>query len=393
MFRQFLAVISVITSLTFVVFSQTIFGQLDLSFAQKGILQTRDCTNTSLSDLVVLPDQSILISTVIKPQLLIQKFTQAGKPDLSFGKNGSLVVASWEGDSASLALQQDGTFLIIGSKLMTNMRFVLRANASGQVLAQSKILLSSFPPKDGFTPSGIYWIQNNTALVRYFTDTKIIVARYIIDDRVRLTLDQKFGQNGYATLDFAAPELNNLFTDLGTGVPQLFDIGSQDIAETGQFILTGTVKLVGSRNFIAYFGVDGKLNQSFGKKGLLMDKNPIKQNDRGLSGIQLLPNGVLVLIYSSNFTTESILIEKRGANGELLTRQETGVVAIGLERSILPSGDLLTLQNQELILYSGKIRKQKLPFPLLGTQSFVPNKDKLFISVCDKNLTVYKINL
>lgn len=120
-------------------------GSPDSAFGTAGIVRT-DLAATSwdeVSELVLQPDGRILVSVQAQVggtfDYMVARYTAAGTLDLGFGSGGVATVAfGTQNDFArSLALQADGSIVVVGNTQLTTLDFGVARLTSGGVLDQT----------------------------------------------------------------------------------------------------------------------------------------------------------------------------------------------------------------------------------------------------------------
>ena len=234
-------------------------GALDNTFGTGGVAKIRvSDKNDDLFNLLLQPDGKILCAGISDKSAIVMRLNANGTPDNSFGNAGKVTLTTTNYIAAyTLTLMNDGKILVGGER--DNYMFAARLSATG-------VLDNSFG-NAGFggadIPGGIERCRALTLLA----DGKILLggsrrlssAAGFDFAAMRLnangTLDNSFGQQGLATVDFNG---NN---DEGFGMA---------VQPDGKILMGGSSQAANSDWALTRLNADGSLDDIFGTNGRIV---------------------------------------------------------------------------------------------------------------------------
>jgi len=240
-------------------------GTLDSSFGENGKLTT-DFNTNSRANAVALQGDKIVVAGYASDNLALARYTTAGALDTSFGKHG---------------------------KIKT--RFSgLKVYANAMTLQADKIIVA------GYTYDAVDF-NYDFALVRYREDG---------------TLDTSFGTDGIVTTDFDSSE----------------DIVNSITLQGDKILVAGHTLNSISKNYdyaLARYMADGKLDASFGKKGLLtgyLSASYTNFTSTAIQGNKIIAAGYTLNDHANNYdfviaryNNHGMLDTSFGVNGKVTT--------------------------------------------------------------------------
>jgi uncharacterized delta-60 repeat protein len=323
-------------------------GALDFSFSNDGIVTTNISVTTIGNDVIVQPDDKILVGGTAELGVsgrvfYVARYNSVGNLDTTFNSSGVATIdfpsANGEEVGGKLAIQADGKILIAGTGGGQNVN-VARLNANGT-------------PDTTFDGDGKANFFNTgagpVADIDVAPDGKIVITR---GDGVggsnclkvlRLTtngiLDTSFASTGDLQLN---PNIANVFCGLRTTA----------IQSDGKLVVAGTILITQTdRQFLVVrVNTNGTLDTIFDTDGALTVSFP---GDGFGRSIAVQPNGRIIVagFSSSGSGVKSAQLARLNTNGSLDTTFDTdGKVTVtgsllqnsdGVDCAIQPDGKIL----------------------------------------------------
>lgn len=174
-------------------------GSLDMSFAQNGYLIEADLQNAQIVDIVIQPDDKILVCGTYSDQgqlnIFLIRYTSDGAKDVQFGQNGIATYRlGYHSGACGLALQNDDKIIVSGFNVSDVREIILiRFNADGSLdtgYGSDGVVVTV--NGDSSQPEAILVDQDNNAFIAGTSDNQFLVGKYNSDG----VLDATFGSNG-----------------------------------------------------------------------------------------------------------------------------------------------------------------------------------------------------
>lgn len=246
-------------------------GFLDTTFGDKGItaIEFND-RNPGVFDIVVLPNQKILLSTVLwskdsGSKLLVTRFDQNGKIDSGFGVKGSFTfVYAWNINTNKILLYPDGRILAYGSVYPASsllQPYVIRVLPNGSL-------------DSTFGDNGIY-IETSYDLLGHFELLKIR------EDGSILAIGERGIYNGsgayyYPSITLLTPNGTRDSSFGNSGMSVVKDVPNYTVVVDCAFDIDGNCYFGcgrfgsnGRTDFIIKTNINGVLDSSFGNNGFV----------------------------------------------------------------------------------------------------------------------------
>lgn len=237
-------------------------GSLDTSFGKNGEALTMFSRDASANTVAVQPDGRIIVaggqqkSTGSAISFALSRYLPDGKPDLSFGKRGRVVVAGptvHGGEASALAIQPDGRILAAG----------YAADTLGSIFFGHIGILMRFKPNG--------------------------------------ELDESFSHDGVIRLD--------------AGLLSLAKLTSVVVLPGGKILAAGQF---GGRVALLRANPDGSPDRSFARDGLVLtDFGPGRCKCASARGIEVLPDGRIVVGVNVEWSPRYVALARYRAHGTL----------------------------------------------------------------------------
>lgn len=371
---------------SFGAFSKPAFGSLDSSFGKKGIAQAGIC---GAKQILMLPDQSMIIFKQSKETMTLLKLTQSGLWDSTFANKGVLRIESgWDAEQSRLVLQKNLDIALISGDATNLQR--MRISPLGRVLNQSKF---DFPKLNDLAPSLVRWTRNNTFFAVYQANQKLLIARYT----GQLELDTSFGTAGLTELSTITPAILAQLSAFGSATPSI-EIMGLTVADDGSLILTATIDFVGRRLMLAKFRANGQLETGFADNGV--DIDGLAYEISSYFAVRVLPNQGLVMFRgldnSPQGDAEFYSALWFGATGSLEDSQTLGEAQSQNFRAwSFATGDVFLLENSKIKLLRNQAKPRQLIAKLQQLEILEQTTDgKVIIGECvKKQLLLRRLHL
>lgn len=274
-------------------------GTLDATFGQGGMVVTTLGSGHSADAraVAIAPDGKIVLAGFAVdgefPKFALARYNADGSPDVSFGRDGTVLIGPGSGASAiyAVALQADGRIVVAGSALLPgtadSICAVARFNADGTldgkfgvggiVLVDRVVAVAGV---DHRIPECVsVAVQPDGRIVAAAPRTHVVVVRLNPDG----TADRSFGADG------------------ATVIPDGLLTCSIGIRPDGRIDLVGVWPLVvvhtqGWGLLLARFTPDGRLDDGFGGQGLVRNywTGSLQSYSRGATNFAYAPEGKTV---------------------------------------------------------------------------------------------------
>ncbi len=289
---------------------------------------------------------------------------QAGTLDKSFGNSGK-VLSPFFSVCSAIALQPDGKIIAAGdgvdlldkqriflSRFNTDGSLDLSFGDSGRVLTGNEVnAIRDYAKSVAIQPDGKI-VAAGSIVTQYYTD--IVVVRYNPDG----SLDKDFGTNGLTI----------------TNIKNYDDAYDITLQEDGKILVTGMSRVDvydNSTSFLVRYNRDGKLDESFGEKGITLTKVEVYINTKAIA---LQKDGKIITggRYGLGFDKAYAVYRYLPNGTKDLTFGANGKGILTFTPDETPNAILLDIkiQDDDKILATGSIGKDT---PQLAVARFMAN--------------------
>jgi uncharacterized delta-60 repeat protein len=292
---------------SFTLLKYTSDGHLDPSFGTGGIVKTIHKTAEDRSSAtLVLDDGKIVVAgslyTNTAMAFAMVRYQPDGHWDTTFGKQGLIFRSIREDDdvATSMALQRDGKVIVAGSSNNGNYEdfALVRFNYDGSLdhsLGNNGMVITSISSGDDRI-SAVAMQPDGKIVAAGSSNTDFGVVRYLPNGEP----DRSFGVNGIVVKSLQNGE------DLAKSVA---------IQPDGKIVVAGSSFNGDSFDFaIARFTPEGRLDNTFGKDGILLTS--VRDGDDKIYAMALQPDGKIIVAGSSdNGSVDDIALMRINSNG------------------------------------------------------------------------------
>lgn len=292
---------------SFTLLKYTPDGHLDPSFGTGGIVKTIHKTGEDRSSAtLVLGDGKIVVAGSLynnnAMDFAMVRYQPDGNWDTTFGKRGLIIRSIREGDDAatSMALQPDGKVIVAGSSNNGNYEdfALVRFNYDGSLdrsFGDNGMIISNISSGDDQI-AAVALQPDGKIVAAGSSNTDFCVARYLPGGEP----DRSFGVNGIVVKSLQNGE------DLAKSVA---------IQPDGKIVVAGSSFNGDSFDFaIARFTPQGRLDQTFGKEGILLTS--VRDGDDKVYAMTLQPDGKIIVAGSSdNGSADDIALMRINSKG------------------------------------------------------------------------------
>ena len=314
-------------------------GVLDSTFGTGGFVRTAFDDGSRIGySMAIQEDGKIIVvgSFVGGGDLFLVRYNLDGSLDTSFDANG-IVFLKDGGRAYDLALQADGKIVVLSS-----FRFMqlIRYNNDGSLDASFGLdgkVSTSFQDIEGgaINPRSLVIQSDGKIIVAGWADKigkyNFILARYNIDG----SLDASFDDDGRVIIDFGEGEKAN----------------SVALQADGKIIVAGET---GFSDFVLVrYNTNGSLDASFGLSARVV--TPIGTNDDVANDLVIQPDGKIVVAgYSKNSTDEDFALVRYNTDGSLDASFDTdGIVITDFNSGRSDFAQSMVIQSDGKIVLAG----------------------------------------
>lgn len=283
-------------------------GSIDPSFGENGMVLNTYSAFTSLSSILIQPDNKIVVSGLVGAgNSLVTRYLSDGTTDISFGDNGTAIYIN--GGLLHSALQDDGKIILGGGAGSSSKALLVRYNTNGSLDAsfgtEGKIILG-----DGINGDEIsdIAIQKDNMIVAfeqlqsYVLNSYSAVIRFLPDGQ----FDNDFGHNGIDSI---------IVTDTTTRAESLLlqndgaiVLASGASAHNTNYTNFLLMRLKANGTTDSSFGINGKTITEFGENSFLA--SAVFQSDSKIVAVGGNLNIDISRYNNDGLTKKQILITK-----------------------------------------------------------------------------------
>lgn len=285
-------------------------GSIDKTFANAGAWTYGIGNLDNLTDLLILPNDDILIGATFNYDHVLFKFHPDGSPDLSFGNQGRYEIP------VAFGLEAESTFL----KLLPGGKIIAVGEASGKIVIAR--FHSDSAPDTSFGNNGV--VIYTPAIINYTvntvaagTDGAVWVGGegsysdgyFLMKFKTNGSPDIAFGNAGLVTgkyIPFEINSINDLTPVSGGGI---FVLGEVD--DSGKMF-----------TFLSKLNADGTPDALFGNNGMVQDTFT-SQNGR-MNDLFPTPDGTLLM--SGRLNNDMVFVQYAPEGSRLTSYGDNGVL-------------------------------------------------------------------